>query len=52
MKDCYGKATTLIQENRDKLDTLAHALLEKETLFADEIYELLAITPRESHRFV
>ena len=33
------------------LDQLAQALLEKETLYAAEVYELLGITPREDHRF-
>lgn len=41
----------LLQDARDKLDTLAHALLEKETLYASEIYELLGIEPRVEHKF-
>ena len=48
--DCYVKATTVLRENRDKLDKLAEALLEKETMYAGEIYALLNITPREEHR--
>ena len=48
----YKKAYALLENNRDKLDTLAQALLEKETLYAGEIYTLLNITPREQHRFI
>lgn len=48
----YQKAKQLLLENRDKLDRLAEVLLEKETLYAGEIYELLGITPREEHKLV
>ncbi len=50
----YGhqKALELLRANRDKLDLLAHTLLEKETLYASEVYELLGVTPRQDHRFV
>ena len=47
----YAQALELLKNNRDKLDTLAHALLEKETLFSKEIYELLGIEPRVDHMF-
>ncbi len=36
----YNKAKELIIENRDKLEKLAEALLERETLDADEIREI------------
>ena len=42
----------LLQENRDKLDKLSYELLEKETLYAAEIYELLGIEPRVDLRLV
>jgi cell division protease FtsH len=48
---CYQRAKKLLTDNRDKLDTLAQKLLEKETLYAGEIYELLGITPREQFKF-
>lgn len=48
----YVAAMKLLVDNRDKLDKLAAALLEHETMFAHEIYELLGITPRQDHRFV
>jgi len=51
MDDCYAKTMKLLTDNRDKLDQLATTLLEKETLYADEIYELLGIEPRTQHRF-
>lgn len=49
---CHEKALGLLRDNRDKLDTLANTLLDKETLYAAEIYELLGIEPRQDHRFV
>ncbi|MCB9492703.1 MAG: ATP-dependent zinc metalloprotease FtsH [Epsilonproteobacteria bacterium] len=48
---CYERGKKLLTENRDKLETLAKALLEKETLHAAEVYELLGIEPRQSHSF-
>ena len=41
----YEIVMNLLKENRDKLDKLAHAVYEKETMYADEVYELLEITP-------
>jgi len=49
---CYERTKGLLLENREKLDLLAAALLEKETLYAAEIYQLLGITPRSDHRFM
>lgn len=37
------KATEILKNNKDKLDLLAKALLEKETLVSDEIDEILGI---------
>lgn len=39
----------LLEANRDKLEKLAMGLIEKETMLADEIYQLLGIAPRETH---
>lgn len=39
----------LLEANRNKLEKLATGLIEKETMLADEIYQLLGITPRETH---
>lgn len=50
LDDQYARATQILKDNRDKLELLARAVLEKETLLADEIYALLGITPRESNR--
>ncbi len=50
--DAYNKARELLEKHRDKLDILAHALLEKETMYADEIYALLGLEPRENVRWV
>jgi len=51
MRDCYKGALELLRVHRDKLDTLAVTLLEKETLYAAQVYELLGIEPRVDHRF-
>jgi len=48
----YQHAFQLLRDSKDKLDKLAHALLEKETMYASEIYELLGITPRENLKLV
>ena len=52
MNNCHTRSRQIISENRDKLDRLANALLEKETLYASEIYELLGIEPRQDLRLV
>lgn len=52
ISECYEKAKALITENREKLDKLAKTLFEKETLDADEVYELLGIPPKPSLSFV
>ncbi len=46
MNQCYKDTKKLLLDNKDKLEKLANALLEKETMHASEIYELLGITPR------
>lgn len=48
----HDQTRKLLEANRDKLDTLANALMEKETMHAEEIYELLGITPRLAHKFI
>jgi cell division protease FtsH len=52
VKQCEHKTMELLKSHKDKLDLLALKLLEKETLYASEIYELLSIEPRTEHRFV
>ncbi len=49
IKSCYKQAEEILIENKVKLETLAKHLLEKESLQADEVYELLGIEPREFH---
>jgi cell division protease FtsH len=49
--DCHEKGKQLLIENIDKLDLLANKLIEKETLQAKEVYELLNIEPREQFSF-
>jgi cell division protease FtsH len=48
---CFQKGKNLLEENRDKLELLATNLVEKETMQAKEVYELLGIQPRETHSF-
>ena len=53
LTDLYHQQTReLLDANRDKLEKLAEGLIAKETLQAEEIYELLDITPRQAHKFV
>lgn len=49
---CHQSATRSLVDNRDKLDKLAHALLEKETMYAGEIYELLGLEPRQDFKLI
>lgn len=48
----YEIAMNLLRDNRDKLDKIADILLEKETVYASELYELLGIEPRENLKLV
>ena len=41
--DAYTRAKLLITENKDKLETLATALLEKESMDGRDIEELLGL---------
>jgi cell division protease FtsH len=45
VEDCYGTAENLLRDNRDKLETLAHALLEKESLEEEEAYAAVDLEP-------
>ena len=51
IQQSYTKALGLLKKYRGKLDMLANALIEKETLYAGEIYKLLDIEPRVEHKF-
>ena len=45
---CYGTAKRLLEDNRDKLDVMADALMKYETIDADQIDDIMAgRTPRE-----
>jgi cell division protease FtsH len=41
IEDCYERAKKLVLENKDKLIAMAEALLENETLDADQISEII-----------
>jgi cell division protease FtsH len=51
LEGLYGRTKQLLVDNQDKLEKLATVLLEKETLYAREVYELLEIKPRAEHSF-
>jgi cell division protease FtsH len=51
IQSCHVEAEKLLVDNRDKLDILSEKLLEKETLLAKEVYDLLGIQPRMLHSF-
>ncbi|MBD9482461.1 ATP-dependent zinc metalloprotease FtsH [Pseudomonas sp. PDM14] len=45
---CYGTAKRLLEENRDKLDVMAGALMKYETIDAEQIDDIMSgRTPRE-----
>ena len=48
--DAYARAEKLISENREKLETLAKALLEKESMDGRDIEELLGFAKPESEK--
>ncbi len=50
LQDCMVQVKQQLEKHRDKLELLAKTLLERETLEAHEVYELLGITPRTSHK--
>lgn len=52
LKDALVKTEDLLRRNLDKLNLLATKLLEKETMYAAEIYKLLGIEPREDFRLI
>ncbi len=39
--DCYGRAKRILEENRDKLELMKDALLEYETIDADQIGDIM-----------
>ena len=51
IQSCHVEAEKILAENKEKLELLAEKLLEKETLLANEVYELLGIKPRMLHSF-
>lgn len=46
--DAYKKAKGLLEKNKDKLDLLAQKLLEKETLDAHEVYDIIGLKKDDS----
>ena len=46
VNECHAEAVRLLTENRSKLDSLAAALLEHDTLDEGQIYQATGITPR------
>jgi ATP-dependent Zn protease len=52
LNEALEKTKKMLAENRDKLELLAQKLIEKETLYAAEVYELLGIEPRIQHTLI
>ncbi|MCL4380015.1 ATP-dependent zinc metalloprotease FtsH [Candidatus Dependentiae bacterium] len=50
--EAYAQAKQLLIDNRTKLDLLALTLLDKQTMYASEVYELLGLPPRQDLRLV
>jgi cell division protease FtsH len=48
VEECYQQARHTLAENRERLDALAEALLEKETLDEPEAYAVAGLTPPPS----
>lgn len=46
IKNAYENVHKLLSENRNKLERIANLLLEKETLYAPELYEILEISKK------
>jgi cell division protease FtsH len=44
VEEAHAEVVTLLEENRSKLDSLAQALLERETLDEDEAYAAAGVT--------
>jgi cell division protease FtsH len=47
VEECYGHAVRRLQEHRDQLEALAHALLERETLDEVDAYAAAGFQPPE-----
>lgn len=52
LNEQYDVAMGLLKDHRDKLDAIAQVLLDKETVYASELYELLGIEPRQDLKLV
>lgn len=50
VQGCLNKANEILNDNRDKLELLANALIEKETLDDKEIQGLLKIKPKNINK--
>ena len=46
VEDAHDEVTRLLSEHRDQLDTLAHALLQAETLDAPDAYAAAGVAMR------
>lgn len=50
IESAYQRAVELIRGNKDKLDQLAHVLLEKEVIFREDLEKIFGKRPFESER--
>jgi cell division protease FtsH len=49
VEGAYSEVLELLRDNRDRLDALAHALLQHETLDADDAYAVVGVEQRPRH---
>jgi cell division protease FtsH len=47
VEECFAEARRLLEQNRSRLDALARALLERESLDEAQIHEVTGLAPRE-----
>ncbi|MFW6007617.1 MAG: hypothetical protein ACOCP8_00005 [archaeon] len=40
--DCYNKSLKFLEKNKEKLDLIARRLIEKETMYEEELNSILA----------
>lgn len=52
IKECYDQATEILTREKSRLEKLASALIEKETIDAKQVCVLLDLPPKESKSFI
>ena len=50
LEEAYNRARTIIEQNNDKINQMADLLLEKETIFAEDIEPILGVSAQNQHK--